>query len=1234
MANINIKIEAWKKRLLDLGKRNRLLNFRETKRSNVTITYPELQELYTAIVSEEKTLSFPHAGMIDIDEQTEEIFGDIHTGDLQTNRTFTDLQRTLKILRAKSKSTIEEQGINTLYLAFGFLKWTESKNSEQLLSSPIILVPVTLTIESITSPYKLHLHEDEIVLNPTLVYRLENDFGIQLPEFDSNETDIEEYLNKIASQIKSEKWEIEKIVNLTTLSFLKINMYKDLERNQDRIIENPVSSAIAGDGSILSYPKELENYDHDRKTRPVHTFQVMDADSSQQDAILLSKKGVSFVLQGPPGTGKSQTITNIISEALSDGKKVLFVAEKMAALQVVHKRLKDAGLSDFCLTLHNHKANKKEILQDLAATLSLDKKRVREEAIEQLNTLEATRNKLNQYHEQLHTTCQPSNRSIYEVNGKLAALQTVPNLIFDISNPGQTTPDQLNNVTYLLNQYAATIGKMSEDFRQNPWYNSIIPSVTHELRHDIATRFPQLLSHIKELIKESKEILSQFNTPFDITINRIDDLISIINFAGKSPSFPAHWLGQDLSLFTEETKEFRKLWKENQTAKDELVRNYREELLQTDAIEEEKNLQAILQEINGLLNNDYSSPTHNTAAEIQEIYKNICNLLTTAIQMDEYEKEINQLLDIQELSAPIKIKPSKKLLNALFIKPVPTAIWFDFTHQNAFTAYYKEATDIHTQLIRETAEVESAYDKDILTIDFNSILKRFRTEYRSFLKALKPQYKKDKKLIHGFARYPEKLTDEAITRLLQSLKSIAEKQQWIKNNEQKLNGYFGLYYIGTDTKWDEIQTAWEHFQEIKTHFNHLIPETLKTHLLNNTLPVEKIIRINENLKNIDEEKFTYTLIGLSSNCGFEEKEFPTIIQWLEQVKAKIENLLSLYDKWKRLSKQELGYESFRKDLTSLKSVQENIQRLEKGKEKLTAQYGSLYNGAETDWTTILDKTNFAIELIQLARDYNLPADFVKKTADDTQHIQEVKERAAKLSQLRENSKQLYNWATSLFAPEENFDRQTLFKLQEQWENCANKQASLEEWIDYRNNREACKQAGLETYIRKVEELKPDAGKIRDIYLKRFYKLWLDAILPDYPAVSQFRRNTQEEMIREFKKLDTIQQKIARSRVRESLLNKLPDFNTITSSKDEVGLLKRELNKQRKLLPLRKLFNQIPNLLMTLKPCCMMSPLSVSVFLEARSYEFDLIIFDEASQGMYRKRNWSHHAGKTNNHRRR
>lgn len=440
MQSTDVKIESWKKKLLDLGKRNRLINFKETKRSNLNILSPSMTETFDLVVHQEKDLFFSYPIKIatnaeenifellkedELIEDTKDIEQkDFVEGDFVTNQTPFEQQKTLKSLRNKAKTTLEEQGVNVLYLAFGFLKWTEIQSNSQSYQSPIILVPVTLTVESLTSPYKLQIHDDEIVVNPSLKYKLENDYNIILPEFNSETDDIQEYLEQTSEIFAKYNWLVQDKVSLSLFSFLKMNMYMDLHKHGDVLANNFAIKALCGDVSEMDDNiSRFNNYDHDNMQSPINVYQTVDADSSQQDAILLSKEGVSFVLQGPPGTGKSQTITNIISQALADGKKVLFVSEKMAALEVVYRRLDKAGLSDFCLTLHNHKANKKEILSQLSKTLNLDKIKITDEINDQLDTLKRERTALNEYAKQLHLIHEPMNKSIYQVNGILAKLQ-------------------------------------------------------------------------------------------------------------------------------------------------------------------------------------------------------------------------------------------------------------------------------------------------------------------------------------------------------------------------------------------------------------------------------------------------------------------------------------------------------------------------------------------------------------------------------------------------------------------------------------------------------------------------------------------------------------------------------------------------------------------------------------------------------------------------------------------
>lgn len=212
---------------------------------------------------------------------------------------------------------------NFLYMASGFVEWREKNDaSSAWIKSPLILVPVSLMLESLNAPYVLKKYEDDVVVNPTLAYLFERDYGITLPSFDPEEQSINEFMDEMEKLVDRRGWRIVRENSIGLVSFLKINMYKDLCNNEEGVKSNPIIRAFAGEKSTLSdIPEELYNYNHD-SIPAMETYQVVNADSSQQDAILLAQKGISFVMQGPPGTGKSQTITNIIAQGLADGKSI------------------------------------------------------------------------------------------------------------------------------------------------------------------------------------------------------------------------------------------------------------------------------------------------------------------------------------------------------------------------------------------------------------------------------------------------------------------------------------------------------------------------------------------------------------------------------------------------------------------------------------------------------------------------------------------------------------------------------------------------------------------------------------------------------------------------------------------------------------------------------------------------------------------------------------------------
>jgi len=319
-------------------------------------------------------------------------------------------------------------------------------------------------------------------------------------------------------------------------------MYHDVERNASTIKQHPIIRTLSGDITAISTDKiDIDGFDHDA-VEPRAAFSVVDADSSQQDAIFLAKRGISFVLQGPPGTGKSQTITNIIAELLADGKRVLFVSEKMAALEVVYKRLSRTGLSDFCFALHSHNAKRREVLEQIERSLKLAKNNAKlsEEAFNHLFQLKHHRKLLNDYSQELHTVIQPLGKTIYYANGRIAALGDCPIVSYTQKDADTFTSSYLAKCFSLLEDVSRIIAESGYQ-RNNPWLGCTITNLTNQFRQQFSVDAKKIL----ELFDDGFRIIDAVNTDWDSKTDwshtDIPHIISALAAASSSPGAPFEW---------------------------------------------------------------------------------------------------------------------------------------------------------------------------------------------------------------------------------------------------------------------------------------------------------------------------------------------------------------------------------------------------------------------------------------------------------------------------------------------------------------------------------------------------------------------------------------------------------------------------------------------------------------------------------------------------------------------
>lgn len=427
------KQQMWERKLLDLSLRNSLLNFRPAS-SSVRIMTANLSKLEDELSGGEEfrlcpaptdtILTAADGKLFELENDKEHISAiadeELKAHRLRTYMTESELQKTMSKLRRQAKLSLEENGANTIYLALGFLEWYETDSSEKPRYAPLVLVPVNITRKVQDKSFAIKLRDDGIQINITLLEMLKQNFGIeiqgltQIPE-DENGVDIPLIFTVIRQAVMANsRWDIKELAFIGQFSFSRFIMWNDIRNRSDELSKSKVvASLISGKSewnneSISITPEEL-----DRDIMPTDMAIPVSADSSQLSAVYASNSGKSFVLHGPPGTGKSQTITNIIANALYHGRTVLFAAEKMAALEVVQKRLDKMGLSTFCLELHSNKSRKRDVLKQLEDALNVTEKKSPEEYASEAEKILALRRELNETAGEIHKI-RSYGKSLYE----------------------------------------------------------------------------------------------------------------------------------------------------------------------------------------------------------------------------------------------------------------------------------------------------------------------------------------------------------------------------------------------------------------------------------------------------------------------------------------------------------------------------------------------------------------------------------------------------------------------------------------------------------------------------------------------------------------------------------------------------------------------------------------------------------------------------------------------------
>lgn len=574
--DLSTELERFRHRLLDLTNRNPLLNFRKSKVRTLQIVDELPNKIFERLVEQNKTFRYLHAPEAELERLAEAFEQSADEPDaanrietrfslelppqpvddwsiekrhldnkLQTKLTEDKLDRVLNRIRRDAQRSKEETGINYLHLALGFVEWREKEGASKSQLAPLMLIPIGIEREFDEKQgkyvYSAVWTEEEVKFNISLAKRIENDFGLRIPCFETGE-EPEDYFLRVSDSIKTKSdWRLKRECVVGFFSFHKLLMYNDLENwtQQGKFDDQSVISQLvcgAGDSSDLAYGNEYSLDDINLNDDPVKL--VLDADSSQHSALLDICDRKSLVIEGPPGTGKSQTITNAIAALINQGKSVLFVAEKLAALNVVKTKLDNLGLGDFCLELHSDGATPRSVIRSLESRIYGDFP-----APKQLKEIERKlsddKSVLREYLAASDQRVGPRSAPLHEVVWEITELRgrgLEP--LFGYRDGSQVSEEEFKAGTEALENLAHALSDLSSP-NESRWTRFS----ADELRPNQIPRVKTILSRMMETIEQCAKELFQLNDEwggekadwFDASNQeKLDDLTKLSEYIPRS----------------------------------------------------------------------------------------------------------------------------------------------------------------------------------------------------------------------------------------------------------------------------------------------------------------------------------------------------------------------------------------------------------------------------------------------------------------------------------------------------------------------------------------------------------------------------------------------------------------------------------------------------------------------------------------------------------------------------
>lgn len=1212
--SVEAKIERARTELLDLSARNRLLNVPRFSRSAKTIDIVDEKsaEIFRLLVTEGKAMTFlagakgrdPKDGgeetedLIELalpdDDDRDESGRLLRHGDtkLQTKLTPNALQKRLLDLYFDARTLEEEQGVNILFLGLGTLKWIDPQNAENVRYAPLVLVPVSLTRGSAAERFKLRARPEDFASNLSLEAFLDRVHKIRMPDFEAtDEFSFETYATQVAAAISVKPdWSVQPDdIVLGFFSFAKFLMYRDLDPilwpADGRFTERPLITGLVSNGFERGDALLDDDAKIDAHISPQEMTHIVDADSSQAVAIHEARRGRDLVIQGPPGTGKSQTIANIIAAAVADGKTVLFVAEKMAALEVVKRRLDQANVGVACLELHSNKANKRALLAELQHVWELGAPK--SEAAEALDRrlLEA-RDSLNAHPDRMHRIYRPYDLSPYQVIGHLTRLRRTGLPPSDIELPAATdwSPDVKERIVTILSELGQRIDDIGPPSK-HAWYGVGLTGITPLDLERLTARLTDASGTLASLVNSMRDVTAAIeHSPVD----SIFSFEEVRLLAERLATCPADMSSEALANPVWETipQEIASVVR-NGADFHRLSEQVRAQFTDTAWDADTQPLLATLRRLPA----SFPQSGQDLVAELDSVLLRFLNAAGSLKQM----LGVNASATLGSIGRLVTI--GERVANAPDASPdaFVAAIWERGLDQASDLA---EAVSTYRQVKTElTGKIgDQAWDMD-LTASRTAVAMHGK---RAF-KFLSGDWRNAKALLRTVT---SETSPDEIVRLLDLLQKGKAARAAIKDGDSLGRGAFGADWRGEKTDPQPLESLVLWMRSLRGVGAEA--RQIASRLTDKASVATRCEQVRTLLE--DTRKLMFALWSeLSDGTAplFQAAAGPDEVV-LTQASTVLKEIATADRAIATLTKTALENNAARIAALELLATAQARRRSVEGFGDLgLAAFGSLWSGAESDWM------NLAAVFDWLSRNGDIR--LLASRVTDRSNIATKAQAAASggqrfVTEFEDILKFLHANASALFGTGD-VAQASLTSIGEKLARWIASDEQLSKYAAYNGRANDAASLGVAQVVDRLRDGRVPTSGVIPYFEMAFYEAILRHQHTQDPDLARFDGEVHSRLVGEFASLDRNRMRLSRLEVVKAHHQNLPTVSGL----GPVGILRGEMARRRNHMPIRQLMQKASLAIQALKPVFMMSPLSIAQFLPPGVLEFDMLVMDEASQ---------------------